>query len=81
MIPLLESGVAEEAKFAVHALMLLTATVCGAYNIAAFAQRHERHHAVNACVYGVIVWLEAHHTMHHLAAMSQNAESPHSRDL
>ena len=64
----LQSGNCERVKAAVHGVALVTAAVCGGYNIAAWLVRREKHLAFNALIYGAAVALEIAHVRHHLAA-------------
>lgn len=61
------SGEAERLKGAVHVGLLLLGAAALAYNAAAWAYRKERHLAVNAVLYGALVWVEVQHVRHHLA--------------
>ena len=64
-LPVLQSGNCEPLKLSVHAGMLGIATLCLAYNAAAWLTRRERHLGVNAVLYaGLTIW-EASHVMHH----------------
>lgn len=49
-------------------MALATAAVCGAYNIAAWLVRRQKHLAVNALLYSAAVIWEIGHVRHHLAA-------------
>lgn len=66
----LSSGNSEPLKAAVHGVALVTAAVCGAYNIAAWLVRREKHLAVNGLFYSAAVMFEIVHVRHHLAAQS-----------
>jgi hypothetical protein len=66
--PVLQSGNCERVKAAVHGVALATAAVCGAYNIAAWLVRRERHLAINVLFYSAAVMFEIVHVRHHLAA-------------
>jgi len=52
-------------KGVVHGAMLLGAVACCSYNAAAFYFRRERHNAVNAVVYALLIALEVAHVKHH----------------
>ena len=67
---MLEPGQCEPLKAAVHGVLLATVTVCAAYNTAAWLKRRQRHLAINAVVYGIAMWWERTHVMHHLVACS-----------
>ena len=67
-VKLLDSGRCEPLKAAVHGLLLATASVCAAYNAAAWLKRRQRHLAINAVIYSAAVWWESRHIVHHLAA-------------
>ncbi len=64
----LQSGNNEPLKTAVHGLALGTAALCGAYNLAAWLVRRQKHLAINAVMYGAVVIWEFTHVRHHLAA-------------
>ena len=65
---MLNVGECEPLKAAVHGVLLATVAVCAAYNAAAWLKRRQRHLAINAVVYGLAVWWERAHVMHHLVA-------------
>jgi hypothetical protein len=65
---MLNVGQCEPLKAAVHGVLLATVAVCAAYNAAAWLKRRQRHLAINAVVYGVAMWWERAHVMHHLVA-------------
>ena len=67
-LPVLDSGRCEPLKAGVHALLLMTISVCAAYNAAAWLKRRERHLAVNTLIYSAALWWERCHIVHHLAA-------------
>jgi hypothetical protein len=67
-VKLLDSGRCEPLKAAVHGLLFATASVCAAYNAAAWLKRRQRHLAVNAVIYSAAVLWESRHIAHHLAA-------------
>lgn len=71
---LLEHGNCEPFKAGVHAMGLVLAGLCAAYNAAAWLKRRQRHLAVNAIVYGMAVWLERCHVKEHLAACQGKTE-------
>jgi hypothetical protein len=61
----LQNGEAEMFKGAIHAAVGVLAMVCGAYNIAAWTTRRERHLGLNAILYtGIALW-EVGHVRHH----------------
>lgn len=64
----LQSGNSEPLKAAVHGLALGTAALCGAYNLAAWLVRRQKHLAINVVLYGAVVAWEFTHVRHHLAA-------------
>ncbi len=61
----LEHGEKEALKGAWHGGLLVFATGCAIYNLAALIQRRESHLAVNAAVYGALVVYEGAKVMHH----------------
>ena len=65
---MLDPGRCEPLKAAVHGVLLATATVCAAYNAAAWLKRRQRHLAINAVIYSAAVWWEGSHIVHHLTA-------------
>jgi hypothetical protein len=65
---MLDTGTCEPLKAAVHGTVLLLATLCAAYNTAAWLKRRQTHLAVNAVIYGATIWWEGCHVVHHLAA-------------
>jgi hypothetical protein len=67
-VKVLDSGRCEPMKAAVHGVLLATAAVCAAYNIAAWVKRRQRHLAINAVIYSAAVLWERCHVVHHLAA-------------
>ena len=75
-LPLLCAGRYEPLKAAVHGVVLGTAAVCAAYNIAAWLARRKRHLAVNAGLYSALVVWEWIHVRHHIDClpMDVNAE-------
>ena len=66
---MLNVGRCEPMKAAVHCVLLVTVTVCAAYNAAAWLKRRQRHLAFNAVIYGVAVWWERAHVLHHLVCV------------
>jgi len=66
---MLNVGRCEPLKAAVHCVLLVMATVCAAYNAAAWVKRRQRHLAFNAVIYGVTVWWERAHVLHHLVCV------------
>ena len=66
---MLNVGRCEPLKAAVHCVLLVTVTVCAAYNAAAWLKRRQRHLAVNAVIYGAAVWWERAHVLHHLVCI------------
>ena len=64
----LHCGHCEPLKAGVHATALGLFFVMGAYNIAAWLSRRERHLAINAIVYTALTAWEQQHVAHHLAA-------------
>lgn len=64
----LNSGRCEPLKAAVHGVLFATATVCAAYNAAAWLRRRQRHLAINAVIYSAALVWERCHIAHHLAA-------------
>jgi hypothetical protein len=63
---MLNVGQCEPLKAAVHGVLLATVAVCAAYNTAAWLKRRQRHLAINAVVYGLLIWWEREHVLHHL---------------
>jgi hypothetical protein len=74
-LDVLKCGNREELKLGVHAGALMLAALCGAYNAAAWLVRRERHLAVNAVVYTVLVVWEQQHISHHMEAIRHPADS------
>lgn len=62
---ILRAGEMEETKRAVHVAALGLASICFAYNAAAFVKRREPHLALNAIFYGVVALWERHNVEHH----------------
>lgn len=60
-----QAGEAERVKLAVHGTMLAGAVACCVYNSASYYFRREKHNAINAIVYGMLVALEVVHVQHH----------------
>jgi hypothetical protein len=67
-LDLLENGSREMFKAAVHAMSLGLAIAMGLYNLAAWAQRRQRHLAINAFIYLAAVLFEQQQVRHHLAS-------------
>lgn len=65
---MLDSGRCEPLKAAVHGVLLVTVSVCAAYNAAAWLKRRQPHLAINAIIYSAAVWWERCHIARHLAA-------------
>lgn len=78
--PILQCGKCERLKAAAHGVALGTALMCGAYNLAAWLVRRQRHLIVNAVFYSAATVWEAGHIRHHLttivAAKAQPCASP-----
>ena len=53
---MLDSGRCEPLKAAVHGVLLVTVSVCAAYNAAAWLKRRQSHLAINAIIYSAAVW-------------------------
>ena len=68
---MLNVGRCEPLKAAVHCVLMVTVTVCAAYNAAAWLKRRQPHLAVNAVIYGMAVWWERAHVLHHLVCVPQ----------
>src|SRR5262245_49979436 len=66
-LPLLQCGKCEPLKLSVHAGMLGIATICLAYNAAAWLSRRQTHLAVNTVLYSCLTIWEQRHVAHHLA--------------
>lgn len=82
-LKVLDPGRCEPLKAAVHGVLLATATVCAAYNAAAWLKRRQRHLAINAVIYSAAVLWESSHIVHHLAACDRELPErvPPARDL
>jgi hypothetical protein len=82
-VKVLDPGRCEPLKAAVHGVLLATASVCAAYNAAAWLKRRQRHLAINAVIYSAAVWWEASHIVHHLAACDRKRPAlvPPARDM
>lgn len=63
-----EGGKYDAVKGAVHGAMFTGAVACCVYNASAFYYRRERHNALNALVYGLLIALELNHVQHHRRA-------------
>lgn len=68
---MLNVGHCEPLKAGVHGVLLATVAVCAAYNTAAWLKRRQRHLAINAVVYGLLIWWEREHVLHHLVECDQ----------
>jgi len=68
-LDLLHNGNCEHLKTGVHVTALGLFAVMGAYNVAAWLSRRERHLAVNALVYTALTAWERQHVVHHLAEL------------
>jgi hypothetical protein len=69
-------GNCERLKAGVHGLALATAALCGAYNLAAWSVRRQRHLAINAVLYSAVVFWESKHVRHHLSATLMSHPEP-----
>jgi hypothetical protein len=78
---MLDSGRCEPLKAAVHGVLLATASLCAAYNTAAWIKRRQTHLAVNAIVYSAAIFWEGCHIAHHLAACPVEAKVQPEDDL
>jgi hypothetical protein len=68
-LPVLQCGKCEPLKLSVHAGMLGIATLCLAYNAAAWLSRRQTHLAVNTVLYSCLTIWEQRHVAHHLAEL------------
>jgi hypothetical protein len=68
--PILLCGTCERLKAGTHALALVTAATCAAYNLSAWLVRRQRHLAINAIVYSAAVGWELMHVRHHLGSLA-----------
>src|SRR5262245_25952327 len=76
-LPLLQCGKCEPLKLGVHAGMLGIATLCLAYNAAAWLSRRQTHLAVNTVLYSCLTIWEQRHVAHHLAELRRpRTEAP-----
>ena len=77
-LPVLKCGNCEPLKLGVHAGMLGIATLCLAYNAAAWLSRRDTHLAVNTVLYSCLTIWEQRHVAHHLAEVRRphTAEAP-----
>ena len=75
-LDILKCGNCEELKIGVHAGALGLFAVMGIYNAAAWMARRERHLAMNALVYAVLIAWERQHITHHLAELRPAARPP-----
>jgi hypothetical protein len=78
-LPLLQCGKCEPLKLSVHAGMLGIATLCLAYNAAAWLSRRQTHLAVNAVLYSCLTIWEQRHVAHHLAELRRPRTAPASK--
>ena len=74
-LDVLKCGNREELKLGVHAAALGIAALCGMYNAAAWLVRRERHLAVNAVVYAMLVVWEQQHISHHMETIRHPTDS------
>jgi hypothetical protein len=74
MPSLLCRGRYEVLKAGVHGTALGIATVCAAYNFAAWMARRQRHSWINAALYATLVAWEVQHVRHHLNCHSVQNE-------
>lgn len=72
---ILQCGTCERLKAGTHAIALVTAATCAAYNLSAWLVRRQRHLAVNAVVYAAAVMWELEHVRHHMESLA-NARTP-----
>jgi hypothetical protein len=75
----LHCGHCEPFKAGVHATALGLFFVMGAYNVAAWLSRRERHLAINAVVYAALTAWEQQHVAHHLAELRTSAPVAQAR--
>ena len=76
-LPVLQCGKCEPLKLGVHAGMLGIATLCLAYNAAAWLSRRQTHLAVNAVLYSCLTIWEQRHVAHHLGELRRpRTEAP-----
>ena len=76
-LPVLQCGKCEPLKLGVHAGMLGIATLCLAYNAAAWLSRRQTHLAVNTVLYSCLTIWEQRHVAHHLAELRRpRTEAP-----
>jgi hypothetical protein len=68
-LAVLKSGNCEPLKLGVHAGMLGIASLCLAYNAAAWLSRRQTHLAVNTLLYSCLTIWEQRHVAHHLAEL------------
>jgi hypothetical protein len=78
---MLDSGRCEPLKAAVQGVLLVTGSVCAAYNAAAWLKRRQPHLAINAVIYSAAVWWERCHIARHLAACQPAEASAPQDDL
>lgn len=72
---LCQPGHFERLKLAVHAVAALTGGAMAIYNAAAWLERREPHHAVNAILYTAFTGYEIPHVQHHYRAI-RAADAP-----
>lgn len=72
---ILQHGECERLKTGVHGATLGLAVVMGLYNAAAWIGRRERHLAVNAILYSLLIAWERVHVAHHLASLRECREA------
>jgi hypothetical protein len=75
-LPVLQCGKCEPLKLSVHAGMLGIATLCLAYNAAAWLSRRQTHLAVNTVLYSCLTIWEQRHVAHHLAELRRPRTAP-----
>jgi hypothetical protein len=76
-LPVLKCGNCEPLKLGVHAGMLGIATLCLAYNAAAWLSRRQTHLAVNTVLYSCLTIWEQRHVAHHYAELRRpRTEAP-----
>ncbi len=74
-LPVLQCGNSEPLKAGFHATTLGLCVVMGAYNLAAWLARRQRHLAVNAAIYTALSIWEQRHVAHHLAELRKCHEA------
>ena len=73
-LTILQHGEWEPLKAGVHGATLGLAVVMGLYNAAAWIGRRERHLAVNAILYSLLIAWERAQVAHHLASLRECQE-------